>query len=547
MRLIRMVGIVLLFFSLNSYSLVPVEGLVMGQAEASYQSDPLAYIFSDIYDTSKKGENKKIKLYSQTFQDGLYLNESCQYYSSVPKFSTSWMEEQAKRSVAATLQYIGIDSSVKAIGRYGHDLKISEDDFKKLSSNLIKNYCSKNITVFSLKQIEKSLFHYYKNPASIVPTISSSPFAPAKWKISSESEEARSKEFDFAIKNFRSFCSWGGDVSDYRMLPPYLSNSFIMSFIIKNMIGAQNNFDEQSEKINRVSDPDTVQVMCTDLICRKTTQLNFKTIFPKTIGSTGTETDLVKLYCHHFRFQGYEPKKTLPEVAAWIKQDELETPVLETNYFISLMTGVPDLFFSANNYEEMPLLVKSSVNERWDHWAENILRTFSKDLYYEESLKVKTRPKRDRIALRTEGFGLDFSVTLGEMDRVIEENDKLSLSFDLKISKNYLQHIRSKWKHLSDEIDVDGKNSFKKEIANYIEIQLKTKENLFHQKMWNQDFSQLIADELLAQAITYKGPLFDSYKDQILTVPVKFSYGIFALSYIRYRADVTAGRLKLNL
>ena len=65
--------------------------------------------------------------------------------------------------------------------------------------------------------------------------------------------------------------------------------------------------------------------------------------------------------------------------------------------------------------------------------------------------------------------------------------------------------------------------------------------------MWNDDFSRLIVQELVGQILSYKGPLFDSYQEEMLRVPVKFSYGIFALSYLRYRADVKAGRLKLNL
>jgi hypothetical protein len=41
--------------------------------------------------------------------------------------------------------------------------------------------------------------------------------------------------------------------------------------------------------------------------------------------------------------------------------------------------------------------------------------------------------------------------------------------------------------------------------------------------------------------------LFNDYKDQIISIPINFSYGLFAISYIRYRADVAAGRLKLSL
>jgi hypothetical protein len=166
---------------------------------------------------------------------------------------------------------------------------------------------------------------------------------------------------------------------------------------------------------------------------------------------------------------------------------------------------------------------------------------------FEESIKVKPVPRRDYLSLRTEGFGLDFNVTLGEMDRLMNHTDKFKVRFDLKLSKNYMRHLRTKWNALSDNVDTEGQKEFRKEIALYVEHQISTKEKLFLQKMWTSDFSRLIGDELLSQALIYKGPLFDSYKDEILSIPVNFSYGIFAISYLRYRSDINAGRLKLNL
>jgi hypothetical protein len=107
--------------------------------------------------------------------------------------------------------------------------------------------------------------------------------------------------------------------------------------------------------------------------------------------------------------------------------------------------------------------------------------------------------------------------------------------------------MKTKWSDLSSHLDMEGKNRFKEEVAKYIDIQLKEKEKLFLQKVWNDDFSKLITQELLSQVNLYKGPLFDSLQDQMLQIPVKFSYGIFALNYLRYKSDVNSGRLKLNL
>lgn len=544
--MIKFVGYLLLLFPFAASALVPVEGILMGEAPSDIQTDPLLKIFSDIYDKSKEGENRKIKLYQGTFENGQGLVESCSYLDQ-SKYSTPWEEKQARRSMAATLQYIGLDTSIKAIGAYAQKLEVSEDEFKKLSKNLINNYCSKNITIFSLRNLEKSLSYYYQNPqTNLIPSIETSPFATAMVKTITEKTSARSKEFDLAIRNFRAFCSWGGEVEDYRMLTPYLKNPFIMSFVIKNMLGIQNTVDVKQKKVISVPADSTVQVICTDLICRKEGLNTFKVKYPRSVGSTGILTDLQKNYCHHFRYQDTS-QVTNRESRAWIKSMELEDPILETSQFIALMTGVPDFFNGVETYREIPLLVRSSVDERWTLWARRVLNSFSKDLLYEESIKIRVDPRRDLAALAERGFQVDFNVSLGEMDRLMKDEDKLDLTFELKLSKNYLRQMKVKWQILERDIDMEGQKLFREEVARYIDLQLENKEKLFTQKMWNSEFSKLIADELLQQTLKYQGPLFDSYQDEVLKIPVKFSYGIFAISYLRYKADVAAGRLKLNL
>lgn len=544
--MIKIVGYLLLFMAFQANALVPVEGILMGEARPDIQNDPLSAIFSDIYDKSRNGENKKLKLYQSMYESGQGLNESCGVLGP-SSYATPWQEKQARRMMAATLQYIGLDTSIKAIGAYARKLEMGDEEWGHLKGNLVKNYCSKNITTFSLRNIEKSLEHYFRNPeAGIIPDIETSPFAPAFAKSFVQKNETTSKEFDLVIKNFRAFCSWGTEVEDYRMMTPYLNNRFIMAFVIKNMVGVQDQIDSKHFKVVTVPSPSTVQVGCRDLICRKESPDDFKAMFPLSIGSTGTATDLSKLYCHHFRYQD-APQKTIPQVAEWIKARELEDPIFETSQLIALMTGVPDFMNAADTYRDIPLLARSSIDERWTKWANKVLSSFSHDLYYEESLKVKVEPQNDRAALSSDGFMVNLSVTLGEMDRVLVDNDKLDLVFNLKLSKNFMRSLRTRSFVLDNNVDEEGRMALREEISHYINLQLKQKEKLFLQKMWNEEFSKLITDELLRQVRVYQGPLFNSYQDQILNVPIKFSYGLFALSYLRYRADVAAGRLKINL
>lgn len=535
-----------MLFAFPAWALIPVEGILMGEANEEIQSDPLRAIFNSSYDLRDNAQNAKLKYYQSAYESGVNLGESCGYLGA-PNYSTSWQEKQARRSMAATLQYLGLDFSIKAIGAYAKKLEVSEEDYKRLTKNLVNNYCSKNVTVFSLKTIEKSLEFYYRNPvAEIIPGIGEMSFAPSIIKNSTEKPIARSREFDLSIRNFRAFCSWGGEVEDFRMMTPFLSNKFIMSFVIKNMLGVREQMDEKTFKVSLKQSDNTIHVACTDLICRNEPIGRFRQIIPQSAGTTGLETDLPKNYCHFFRYLD-TPKKTVDSVKKWIKANELEDPIYETSHFISLMTGIPDFFNGADTFQDVAAFTRSSIDERWNQWANRVLTSFSKDLLYEEALKVKIEPRRDRTQLSLKGFQIDLSVTLGEMDRLLNSNDKLAVSFDFKLTKNFMREIRTKWKVLEDNIDLEGQANYTKEIARYLDIQIKDKDKLFPQKVWNEDFSRLLAEELIQQARYYRGSMFDSYKDEVISVPVRFSYGLFAISYLRYRSDVKAGRLRLAL
>lgn len=529
-------------------ALTPVEGILLGEATPEIQSDPLSLVFTNIFENpSNDIEYKKVKNYQAILKAGTFFQEECSILGPVA-YSTTWKEQQAKRSTVAALQYIGLDTTIKAIGAYAKTLEVDETGYKTLVDNIMGQYCSENVTVMSLKTIRSSLEYYYKNPdPNILPNVEKSPYVTEAFKAGSLTSDTRSKEFQYALKNFRAFCSWGGSSEDYRLLPPYLKNPFIMSLVTRNMAGFRYVWDDETGKmIWKKDSPEAVRVVCKDLICRQTSRENFIKDFPTSTGSTGVSTDLNKLYCQHFRLLDYDQKKTIPEVREWIKATELEEPYLESGFFVSLMTGVPDPFMIQNKFSDIPLIVKSSVDERWSNWSKDSLSSFSRDLLFEESLRVRAMPRREIADIR-EDLLLDFHVTLGEMDRIMKVGDKVSMSFDFKFSKNWLKSLVTKRNKVVGDLDVEGEKVFKEEIARYISLQLRTKEKLFTQKVWNDDFARLIAEELLSQVISYRGRYFENYNDEMVRVPVRFSYGIFALSYLRYRSQVAKGSTELNL
>ncbi len=517
----------------------------MGEANGEIQNDPLSAVFTDPSEKNTSQELNRVKLYRSVYESGRDLGNSCGHLKA-SSYVTPWQEKQAKRAMASTLQYLGLDLAIKAIGPYARQLEISPDDFRRLSQNIVKNYCSKNITVFSLKTIQQSLEYYYKNPSNQVIPYLGEFYSHGFLKETSNQVSARSREFDLVLKNFRAMCSWGGEVEDYRLMIPYLNNKFIMAFVIKNMLGLKDTIDPQSKQVVVGPSEATVQVSCRDLICRHRTREDFQKNFPLSSGSTGLKTDLSKLFCHHFRFQ-LPSKETIPEVREWVKNAELEDPIFQTSQLIALMTGIPDFFSGAESYQDAATLAKSSIDERWNQWALNSLGDFSKQLLFEEALKIKIIPVRKVIDLSLKGPQLGFSVTLGEIDRVLQGLDKLKVSFSFKLTKNYLRSIRTRWRVLEEDIDETGKAEYLKEIARYLDIQIKQKESRFFQKVWNDEFSQILAQELVSQVQLMRGPVFNSFEEELLEIPVTFSYGLFAINYLRYKADTKAGRIQLSL
>lgn len=536
-----------LLVPLTSGALTPVEGILLGEPVTDIQTDPLSLVFTDIFTASGPLQYRKVKNYQAVTETGRFFAEECSILGPI-KYSTSWKEQQAKRSVVAALQYVGLDRTIKAIGAYARKLDLTETQFKNLSDNLVSSYCSENVTVMSLKTIRKSLDLYYQSPdPNILPDVDGSPYVTEAYRSGSTSSETRSRELQYAIRNFRAFCSWGGDTEDYRLLPAYLKNPFIMSLISRNMAGFRFAWSEESGKMEwKKDDPEAVRVVCKDLICRQATKEHFTRDFPTSTGSTGIGTDLNKLYCNHFRDLDYDPKKTIPEVKEWIKALDIEEPFLEANFFISLMTGVPDPFMIQTKFSDIPAIVKSSVDERWSKWSRDSLSSFSRDLLFEESLRVRAEPRRTIADIR-EDLVLDFHVTLGEMDRIMRNNDKIGLSFNFNFSKSWLKSLITRWNVAAENVDAEAEKALKEDMIRYITIQLQPKEKIFTQKVWNDDFARLLADELLAQVLSYKGGYFENSQDEMVVVPVRFSYGLFALSYLRYKTQVAKGATKLNL
>lgn len=541
-----------LIYSVNIFALVPLEGVIYGDVKNILQFDPLRDIYSDSAVTEGEllsdKERAKLEVYNGLYRQGANMKFRCEQKSPI-RYNSTWEEETAKRSVVGTLQYIGLDLSMRAIIEYSKQLEYSTAEFNNLVNNLIKNTCSQNLTVYSHKLLLNNFHHLYKNGTNFnIPSIIKSPYFSEVIRAKTNSRAAKENEFNMAIKNFRAFCSWGGDTDNYRMLTPYLNNPFIMHYVYNNLIGKKVKWDNNKKIITQIDDKNAVRVACQDLICRNSDIINFKRKFPRMVGSTDLMVDLNNLYCSHFSQITYVYKEQNPAVKEWIKKQTIEEPYLESMNMVSLLTGVPDLMYTAEKYNDLVKLLRENIDHRWNKWADEKNKQFVTDLLYEESLNVDLVPMAKSSEIYKGNFQIVFDYTMGEIDRVLDVVDKISSKFNLAFPKSYLRWLRDEYIKKNNKSDFKAVESLRGKVKTYVKIQLETKKELFLIPMWNEKMSDIITDELIEQLVTYKGKYFKDFSHEKVNIPVKFRYGLFALKYFnqRFKAKYRSKALTFN-
>ncbi len=547
------IGIFLLLSITQVFALVPLEGIVFGDISDVRQYDPLRGLFNDSIVFENKSvsvaQREKIELYKTLNDQALNLRNSCdqeRFYT----YQNVWNEALAKRSVVATLQYIGLDITTKAIVKYAKSFNIDDKEFDNLVNNLVGNNCSKNLSVFSHKLLKdnfKALYAADKVDFTF-PNLDDSPYFTKNIIDYTNSRSFKRNEFNYAIKNFSALCSWGGDVDNYRLLAPYLTNPVLMSYVYNHMLRKKLEWDDKEKQAYLVKSSDTVQVACEDLICRRRNYAGFNKLFPRMVGSTELADDLKVLYCNHFNEQSYKTIGLSDQLKTMINNKEIAEGKIEPMNLVALITGVPDLFVGSENYQEIQNAFLKTIQFRWDEWANGKSEQLITELLYEESLFVDLSPGLNTLAARTGDFRLTFDFTLGELDRVLNESDKISATFNLVFPKSYLKWVRNKYIEYNNKSQFQKMEEVEKNFATYIQTQLVKKKKYYSTKLWNEKFKDIIASNLIKQLVKYRGRKFENFEKEKYQIPVKFRFGLFALRYIRekYKASLDSERLTLK-
>ncbi len=536
--MIKKLGFLLLLSMQSTWALVPLEGILYGDVKDISQIDPMESVHNknavlDI-DMLNAETRRSFKEHIGLYREGANLVNSCQFNNKF-KYSNSWKEKQAKRTIASALQYIGLDVTMKAIVEYVKLLEFEESEFQNLYKNLIVNTCSPNITVYSKKFLADNFKHLYKNYKKgqfETPSLMDSPFYSKEVKELTNSRSAKRNELKLSINNFRAFCSWNGDVDNYRLLTPYLNNSFVMSYVFNQLIGRKIVYNPIDTKIEYGDDPESIRVSCNNLICRKSNDVKFKELFPRVVGSTKLSDDLKTLYCGHFKDLSYKTRSQNPKILSWMKEGTIDTPYLESMNFLSLLTHKSDLLVASDKFTDLERLMKSNIKDRWNQWAKSKVDNLVTDILYEESLNVKLISQLKTPATLKGEFNLVFDFTMGEMDKVLNDVDKVTSVFHLKFPKNYLRWVRKEFIKRSNLSDYEGLKKLDKNIVEYVTTQIKQKEKYFLIPIWTDKISNIIAKELQDQLVEYRGTKLNEFTNKLVSVPVKFRFGLFALKYL---------------
>lgn len=543
--MIKGICFLLFIFSTQVLALVPIEGLLYGDIKDIQQFDPLSNIHSKDAVINKaqltEYEIKKFKEYIGLYRQGSNLKFSCESKTGY-QYSTPWKEALAKRSIASTLQYIGLDLSMKAIVKYAKLLELTDEEFTNISQNLITNTCTQNLSVYSIKLLKTNFKHLYENADSLnftLPDIQESPYFSESIKALTNSHRTKKNELNLSIKNFRAFCSWGGDTDDYRLMVPYLKNPYIMSYVFNQLTGKKIEWNSKDTTIGLVDDANTVQVACEDFICRNNGSVEFSQKFPLMIGTTDLSLDLESLYCGHFKNISYISKEQNPKIKKWINDQSIDAPTIESMNLVSLLTGYPDILVASNKFSDLKTALKDNITNRWDRWANNKAGSFVTDLLYEESLNIDLVSMVNDLEIKKGNFQISFDFSLGEMDRVLKLVDKITSTFSLHFPRSYLRWVRDDYIRKNNISDYKGMESLEKKVEIYINTQLKAKEELFLIPLWNKKMGSIMAKELISQLVEYRGSYFKDFSHDTMKIPVKFNYGLFALKYLneKFKAE----------
>ncbi|MGB0454227.1 MAG: hypothetical protein ACPGJV_10995 [Bacteriovoracaceae bacterium] len=526
----------------SANAIIPIENITLEDYLSDVQlsfSDPLDHLFkiSRDFDVNTQLKHKKhLANYRGFYEEGKNLEKFCSENFTRLKEEV-WQKEQVNLSVAATLQKIGLLKTSKAISEYSKALGYSKDQYENLVTNIWGNYCSLNTSVISLEKLKKLMFGYYDESFDVLPSLDGHPLFSSKLDQYKPKIEVLENELKTTILLFRSFCSWGTNLGQYRLMVPLLKNPVIFSYLIRELSGQALDWDKVSNQILLKRNQKTTKVFCNGLICREITERSEFENALKGVGFVSYENDLKRVYCGSFRDISYETKGELEQIQKWMREQSFDVENLMVGQMTALLTGVPEFAFRVESFSDYIKLARLGLDHSWGRWARDIKEKGEENIHYEEALRVEVVDRKLYFKPHRRNFSVEIDVNLGEFDREHQRLGKLSTTFNIKLSKAVINHVQ-KLLEKPNPYPMGKNESSVNRIEKAIEDQVLKAQDKLAFTPWRDQISKLIAKELVNQISLYPKSPYRNGDNQFIQVPITFNYAPFALKYMndRYRA-----------
>lgn len=129
-------------------------------------------------------------------------------------------------------------------------------------------------------------------------------------------------------------------------------------------------------------------------------------------------------------------------------------------------------------------------------------------------------------------FKVVLDVNMGEVDRANQMVGKISVSFNLQLSKNLLASVRQRWSDVDPRKEKDQRDLIASFLKNHVAEQIEAERKKFIIPPWKGDLDNVIVREILEQLVSYRGSFFNERDRSLVQIPVVFNYAPFALRYI---------------
>lgn len=513
----------------SSWALKPIDGIIMGKTSDTEQIDPLANYFSQ--NENIKDEENSLKLAFEVFE-GRMLERTCSSKNKL-KFSTVAKEQAAMRAVVATSQYIVLDRVIKNIARLGKTLAFSDEAYKTMAQNLVGNYCSQNITVYGHRLMKNNLLSEFQNAKAF----DYYEKIPSGLKNGINKEEFYQKSLASNIYLFRSFCSWGGDVSKLGMLNNYLADPIFMNALFRIMRGVKVSWNIDKQKYIK-EQTQGVGVLCDSLVCRHTPFDVFKTNLPYALGALDLKSNLDNLFCHYLKYAPDGVASLKGNMKKWHKDEEIFSDVIQKAELVALITGTPNYLNLLNKNNSFNDMMTSKYRGALIDWSQKRLHKLSRELFFEESLEVSSKTDFIPELAAKKKLNIDLVLGLGEIDQHVKSLDKLNAYFEVEFTESFFAWIKMKLEKIDpDQVSYDQER-FLHQLETKLKVYIDKHDKTFIISPFAKNLEKVMARDLINWTRKMPKEKLDRTSQNKIKVKVNMRYGLFALKYFYDRFQI---------